>query len=195
MPVATKQPTNANQETQAHEEMTPAALERAPTLYQAIVDSLDETQRRELARLTPFARELQLWLWSRPGPTWSHRRLALSLGIPESTVNAWFGRRGTRPEGSAYRRILAATGWPEQHLLALAGYDEPPPYTPDMWDYVLEQVEAWPHFDGLMRRNVTEFLEAARMSYTSRPRRPSSRRKGTGKDTGGKTKDAAKSAR
>src|SRR5690349_24678445 len=117
MPTTTKGKTNAAATAAAGARATAAAGDKAyltptvlrqaeqePTLYQHVLDNIDEEQQRKLASMTPFARELQLFIWSksRPGKTLSHRRFALEyLRIPESTVNAWFGRRGTRPEDIA----------------------------------------------------------------------------------------------
>ena len=172
MPTTTKGMTNAAAKAKAQATaaagdkayLTPTVLRQAehePTLYQHVLDNIDEEQQRKLASMTPFARELQLFIWSksRPGKTLSHRKFALDyLHIPESTVNAWFGRRGTRPEDIAYQRVKEVTGWPQEHLLALTGYDEEPPFTPDVWDVLFQEVERWPEFDEHDRANVRDFL-------------------------------------
>lgn len=167
--------------------LTPQAIRRAedePTLYQALYDSLDDEHRAVVDRLSPFARELQLWIWHRPGPELSHSKLAQMLGIPVSTVNAWFSvKRRTRPEGVAFQQVLKTTGWPIEHLLALTGYDTPPPYKPDVWDWLDEQVEQWKHFDATMWPNVRAFLRDARERYNARPQRPPSPPRGTKKGT------------
>lgn len=112
-----------------------------PSLYEQVLPYLDDEQRDYLATLTPFARELQLWLWNRPGPKWSHAQLAKALGISPNTVNAWFSR-GTRPEGNSYHRLKEVTGWLPAHLMALTGYVQEPPHEPSFLDFLLDDNEA-----------------------------------------------------
>lgn len=148
------------------------------TLYGDLEASLSAKYRDKLAKMSPLARELQLWIWSRPGPEWSYAELARQLSaqgfgrVPIGTVGAWFSR-GTKPKGQGYQAILKLTGWPESHLLALLGRATSPTYVPDVWDFVNDYVEQWTPdratgragFDDIVRGEVRDFLASARAEY------------------------------
>lgn len=150
----------------------------AATLYADVEASLSQRYRDKLARMSSLAKELQLWIWSRPGPEWSYAELARQLSsqgygrVPIGTVGAWFSR-GTKPKGQGYQAILKLTGWPEAHLLALLGRGNAPTYVPDVWDFVNDYVDQWTPdratgragFDDIVRGEVRDFLASARAEY------------------------------
>ena len=158
-----------------------------PSLYEQVLSYLDREQRDYLATLTPFARELQLWLWNRPGPKWSHAQLAKALGISPNTVNAWFSR-GTRPEGNSYHRLKALTGWLPAHLMALTGYVQEPPHEPSFLDFLLDDLRRQRQFVDDQQR-IGGWLRDAHERYNARPKRPTrAQRPGTARG-GRKGKD------
>jgi|SRR6185312_10886837 len=122
---------------------TVQAAVREPSLYDDLLPNLSTSDRKYLTPLTPFARELQLWVWSAMERSrWSHADLARALGVAQTTVNSWFGSRGVIPEGQGWHKVLKVTGWPEAHLLHLTGYTTPPPSRPDVWDFLRERIAA-----------------------------------------------------
>ena len=141
-----------------------------PSLYEQVLPYLDNEQRAYLATLTPFARELQLWLWNRPGPKWSHGKLASALRISSNTVNAWFSR-GTRPESNSYHRLKEVTGWPAAHLMALTGYVIEPPHEPSFLDFLLDDLRRQRQFVDDQQR-IGGWLRDAQARYNARPKRP-----------------------
>ena len=158
-----------------------------PSLYEQVLSYLDREQRDYLATLTPFARELQLWLWNRPGPKWSHAQLAKALGISPNTVNAWFSR-GTRPEGNSYHKLKALTGWLPAHLMALTGYVQEPPHEPSFLDFLLADLRKQRQFVDDQER-IGGWLRDAHERYNARPKRPTrAQRPGTARG-GRKGKD------
>ena len=158
-----------------------------PSLYEQVLPYLDNEQRAYLATLTPFARELQLWLWNRPGPKWSHGKLASALRISSNTVNAWFSR-GTRPESNSYHRLKEVTGWPAAHLMALTGYVIEPPHEPSFLDFLLDDLRRQRQFVDDQQR-IGGWLRDAQARYNARPKRPTrAQRPGTARG-GRKGKD------
>ena len=160
-------------DTGAAQEVVAEAINGAgaePSLYEQVLPYLDNEQRAYLATLTPFARELQLWLWNRPGPKWSHAQLAKALGISPNTVNAWFSR-GTRPEGNSYHKLKALTGWLPAHLMALTGYVQEPPHEPSFIDFLLDDLRRQRQFVDDQQR-IGGWLRDAHERYNARPKRP-----------------------
>ena len=157
---------------------------REPSLYDDLLPRLSEADRHYLEPLTPFARELQLWVWSEmERARWSHADLARYLGVAQTTVNSWFGSRGVIPEGQGWHKVKVMTGWPEAHLLHLTGYETPPPYRPDVWDFITGMVNEYTPdratgregFDDIERAKVREFLTWAKARHVQTRSRPAHR--------------------
>lgn len=134
--------------------------------------------------LTPFARELQQWLWTGRGygePPMSRREFARDVvHLPMATVDAWFRpvpkvpgeRKPTRPEPLAFWRVVAATGWNPEQLAALSGYPEVPPRELDPWDFLLEEAPKRFDYDAARLAETLQWLNEMRKVYEKKPKRP-----------------------
>lgn len=160
--------------------------ENEPSLYDDLLPQLSDADRVYIMPLTPFARELQLWVWSAVERSrWKHSHLSRALGVPQTTVNSWFGSKGVIPEGQGWHKVLHLTGWPEAHLLRLTGYSEPPPVRPDMLDFAIDMVDQWTPdraqgregFDDIERAKVREFLQWVKVKHAQTRSRPASKTK------------------
>lgn len=138
-----------------------------PSLYPEKLATLPEAGRAKLARLkTPFAHELQLWIWEQGTPELHVSDVARKMRLPEPTVRAWFNR-GTLPDRESYDAILETTGWPEAHLLALLGLDTRPAPAPSYWKLAHDLAEDYRYFGGEPRNleRVRALLDEAQRLY------------------------------
>lgn len=152
------------------------AAETPDTLYPQVWAVLNAKRRAQVERLTPFARELQLWIWSRPGPEMTHPELAQLLGVSPNTVNAWFGRRGTLPKAVAYFAVKELTGWSTARMLQLTNNVSEPRYVPTVWTFLHNDAAERFGYDALFMVEVQGWLDEAKERYitqvSSRERAP-----------------------
>jgi hypothetical protein len=125
--------------------------------------------------LTPFAEELQDWMYHGHRIPWSRATLAKALDIPHSTVTGWFVR-GNMPEADAFHALLRVTEWTPEKLMKLTGYTEMPAKTQNVWQFIREKLKAADGLDASVKVRAQQFLDELQAEDTALPVRPPRRR-------------------